>query len=473
MWMRLCILVSVIYLARAALLRVPVSCHPYKNTYPYTGTKTAYSYIHNNTVENMTLTNCKPMQIWMLGRHGTRNPDETKMRRIMTFARKMRRNFPEIAKKIYGACIPPYAKVSKNWETCSEFVKGKGKFLVTEGEREWVSLGERVKAKLPTLFDTEVKNFKFKSTAKQRTILSMMSFMKGALGINFTIVSDDPLIKYDSLDIEEHIVMMNSFEENGSETSLDFKIVPTANDTLLNLYDTCVPWNNKYNGETTKFTDGPEMTKVLNDISRRLNITDKSVREAAFLLYDVCRFERAVCPNKPSPWCDAFTEDAMLVFEYLYDLAYYYDAGPGEEINSELGCHPVRDMFEHFTKLETNGDEPRGVFYFSHSHTVSLFLTAMGIGKDSVPLTAANFRDMGHRSWRISRLVPFASNFAAVFHRCDSSDTPFKVSFYLNESPVTIEGCEDGVCDWAQLKKKLGAIAANCSAEICKKEVPN
>lgn len=64
-----------------------------------------------------------------------------------------------------------------------------------------------------------------------------------------------------------------------------------------------------------------------------------------------------------------------------------------------------------------DGDKPRGVFYFTHSHMMTLFFTAMGIAKNPVPLTAANFRDMGHRNWRISLLVPFAANFAAVFHR--------------------------------------------------------
>lgn len=69
-------------------------------------------------------------------------------------------------------------------------------------------------------------------------------------------------------------------------------------------------------------------------------------------------------------------------------------------------------------KLEIDGtDEPTGVFYFTHSHMIMLFLTAMGIGKDSEPLTAANFREMDRRNWRSSLLVPFAANFVAVFHR--------------------------------------------------------
>lgn len=125
-----------------------------------------------------------------------------------------------------------------------------------------------------------------------------------------------------------------------------------------------------------------------------------------------------------------------------------------------------------------------------------LFLSAMEIGKDPVHLTASNYREMDHRNWRTSLLVPFATNFVAVFYRydlnislisglflllelswtlivssfsCDSSESPFKVAFYLAENPLTLNGCNNGVCDWAQLRKKLGAVAANCSAEVCRK----
>lgn len=59
----------------------------------------------------------------------------------------------------------------------------------------------------------------------------------------------------------------------------------------------------------------------------------------------------------------------------------------------------------------------KGVFYFTHSQTMILFFTLMNIGKDDVPITASNFRNMGHRNWRTSLLVPFATNVAAVFYR--------------------------------------------------------
>lgn len=67
-----------------------------------------------------------------------------------------------------------------------------------------------------------------------------------------------------------------------------------------------------------------------------------------------------------------------------------------------------------------NGDtsgEPQGIFYFTHSSSLQLFLVAMGVAKDTTPLTASNYDDMGDRKWSTSHLVPFAGNLAAVFYK--------------------------------------------------------
>ncbi|KYN12703.1 Multiple inositol polyphosphate phosphatase 1 [Trachymyrmex cornetzi] len=394
---KLCFSIIVICLAESAVLGNPLSCHSdNKSFYPYIGTKTPYSYVYNDTGGTMTLTNCEPTQVWMLIRHGTRYPGESTIAQILNLTHI--RDYI-ITNTVFETCASRYEKMDlKNWKPYPELVPGKGKYLAIQGEKDLASLAERIRAKLPMLFDWNVtKSFK--------------------------------------------------------------------------LYSNCTSWKSRgINKEVKAFINGPEMTKVLANVSQRLGLLNIS-KEDIFLFYDACRFERTLDLDKPSPWCYVFTDDEMRVLEYEEDLFYYYNSGPGEEINSQLGCYLIRDMIDHFTKLEVNGDEPKGVFYFTHSQMMTLFFTAMGFAQNPVSLTATNFRDMDYRNWRISQLVPFAANFAAVLHRCNSSDAPFKVAFYLNENPLTIEGCKNGVCDWVQLKKKLGAIAANCSMEVCKKKL--
>jgi len=54
---KLCFSIIVICLAENAVLGNPLSCHSgNRSFYPYTGTKTPYFYVYNDTGETMTLT---------------------------------------------------------------------------------------------------------------------------------------------------------------------------------------------------------------------------------------------------------------------------------------------------------------------------------------------------------------------------------------------------------------------------------
>jgi hypothetical protein len=39
--------------------------------------------------------------------------------------------------------------------------------------------------------------------------------------------------------------------------------------------------------------------------------------------------------------------------------------------------------------------------------------------------------------------------------------------FYLNETPVLMEGCKVGLCDWEFLKEKFGQTADGCDLSFC------
>ncbi|XP_011699298.1 PREDICTED: multiple inositol polyphosphate phosphatase 1-like [Wasmannia auropunctata] len=481
---KLCFFIAVMCLAKGAVFdRSELSCQ--KNIYPYTGTKTAYYYAHYETGDTMTLEDCQPVQIWMLNTGGMRYPSESNIARIQNLT-----HIRDLILAGNGTCAKFHERTDlKNWKPCPEMAVGKGKHLALQGEKDLESLATRIKEKLPGLFKTNATNYyKFRSTASQHTIASMESFMKGVLDYSPEILpTNGASPQFESMNVQKTIT--KSSQRDFSNTSIKLEVVPIVNDILLKPYDICVSWKNerkKYK-EMHAFLNGPEMMTVLANIGQRLGLPIS--REDARLFYNACRFEKALHPDKPSPWCDVFTHGEMRIFEYVEDLLFYYDVGPGQKLSGELGCHLVQDMLDHFAKLEEleePDDEPMGVFYFAHSYMMSLFLTTMGIAKDPRPITPANFLDMSERNWRVSQLVPSAANFAAIFHRCESSDdafnydyafnddyandVSFKVTFYLNENPEILEGCSvNGVCDWAQLKKQLAAIAANCSAEACKK----
>lgn len=65
-------------------------------------------------------------------------------------------------------------------------------------------------------------------------------------------------------------------------------------------------------------------------------------------MYDMCRYEKAWDISRLSVWCSIFSREEMKILEYREDLEYYYYTGPGREVNANLGCNLVKDMFGHF-----------------------------------------------------------------------------------------------------------------------------
>lgn len=121
-----------------------------------------------------------------------------------------------------------------------------------------------------------------------------------------------------------------------------------------------------------------------------------------------------------SPWCVVFNKEQLKLLEYAEDLKYYYKSGYGNEINRQVGCAPLKDLYQKFETTVNNGGTPSGnkvTVFFTHSTTIQTFLTAMGVAKDNQPLTADNYYQQQHRKWRTSKIDPFASNLAAVLYQ--------------------------------------------------------
>lgn len=161
----------------------------------------------------------------------------------------------------------------------------------------------------------------------------------------------------------------------------------------------------------------------------------------------------------------AFTPTQIDVLEYWEDLESYYTTGFGTPFNPEIQCEAVQDLFKH---LKSN-DTPNVIVYFAHSATIRLFLTSLGIGKDNSQLRADNFEQMENRNYRLSRLVPFASNLAAVKYDCaDGTKLETKIQFLLNEKPVYFDWCDGSFCNWDNVQENYKHfVNANCSQTFC------
>jgi len=210
----------------------------------------------------------------------------------------------------------------------------------------------------------------------------------------------------------------------------------------------------------------------LRAISDRLGFRDQLSIDVLKLAYSMCRYDKAINYTQVSPWCAAFSESDLIVFEYLDDLDYYYKDGYGFEINWKQACNPVVDLISRFNAISADTSSgPYAYFYCSHSGVTSKLLARLGLYNDSVPLTASNYGSQQDRTWRTSRILNFATNLVFVLFDCEATAT-FKVQAYHNERLVDIVGCsEPRACPYVEFTAMMQPIIDSCDFDaICEND---
>lgn len=103
-----------------------------------------------------------------------------------------------------------------------------------------------------------------------------------------------------------------------------------------------------------------------------------------------------------------------MILEYFEDLDYYYNVGYGapRRLLENLQCPIMQDMIDFLSNDSPSGESVR--VYNTHSGVFQVFLVALGVFGNDVPLTAANFNAQQARQWRSSFLTPMATNMAVV-----------------------------------------------------------
>lgn len=200
---------------------------------------------------------------------------------------------------------------------------------------------------------------------------------------------------------------------------------------------------------------------MISDVSTKAGYSSALKANRIEWMFEMCFYELAWELKKDSPWCSLFTLDQVKIFEYAKDMEEWYLGGPSTTLNHRLACELVQDMLKKLDTLEGQTT----IAYFSHSTTLQLFLTALGVAADDLPLLADNFEAQANRKWQTSQLSPFATNVAAVRYDCASGP---KIQFWLNEKPINFDWCTNGLCDLADVKGKFATLAAaTCSSYYC------
>lgn len=411
--------------------------------------KTAYQFVRGTDLDvGFKLPNCTVKKFWMTSRHGTRLPyrdtitDAPRLEEIKT---QILNNYLTLGTKpANGAlCMEDFLTI-QSWKFNSSITPDLARLLTFQGWEDLKYLATTYQTifpeVLPKKYDSE--KFVFHHTKTQRAEESFKAFSEGLFGPNIY-------------------------------QNIQRKIVPEINDTLLREYWSCPIWRENnwkmYNTNDTeyfRFRESETVKKTIQHISKRLGFDAPLDFKDIELMWDICRLEQAWHVNRSSIWCGAFTPSQLIVLEYLDDLKFYEQSGYGHEINARVSCNLVKDMLH---KLDSD-DDPDAVAYFAHSNTIETLLTALGINKDTIPLTSKNFESMENRKWKTSVINPFASNLVAVKFECssDESDESEKAMFFLNQKKVELDWCNHGLCEWSNVLKHYDQFyKANCTQFSC------
>ncbi|KAF2675778.1 phosphoglycerate mutase-like protein [Lentithecium fluviatile CBS 122367] len=179
-----------------------------------------------------------------------------------------------------------------------------------------------------------------------------------------------------------------------------------------------------------------------------------------------------------SAFCDLFSEEDFLNFEYLYDLSFYYNNGPGSPVSAAQGKGYLDKYIARFTgkypapqsALNETFDNTSTYFpldqsiYADATHEVVVLDALMAFNLtalfDGPPLSVAGNR--WQNSFVASKVVPFATHFTTQVLSCPAYSPSKQIRFILNDAVIPIDksypGCPadpSGLCSFEKVVSVL------------------
>ncbi|KAJ7592968.1 phosphoglycerate mutase-like protein [Mycena floridula] len=201
--------------------------------------------------------------------------------------------------------------------------------------------------------------------------------------------------------------------------------------------NTCPKWSYSYGGDAVNTWGAiylPPITRRLNKLLPGLNLSDADTHG----MFYACSYDYAA--HGVSPFCSLFTEKEVAEFEYELDLlmdgAFGYNL-PGK-MGSTLGTLYVNKLIERFSN--SSGDSQAVYLEFGHDTTIDMALTALGLAKDTPPLSATG-PVPPNRKFRTSSQVPFAAQMVWEKFACSRSFKGAQIRLRLNDATFPLSAC--------------------------------
>ncbi|KAL8652833.1 MAG: hypothetical protein Q9226_004097 [Calogaya cf. arnoldii] len=180
-----------------------------------------------------------------------------------------------------------------------------------------------------------------------------------------------------------------------------------------------------------------------------------------YSMQEMCGFEILI--RGSSPWCDIFSHDDWLNFEYARDVIHYYRAGPGNRFGPAMGWLWLNATANLLAK---GPDAGKLFFSFVHDGDIVPMLAAVDLFP-SKQLLPVSHRPQT-RQWRTSQVTPMNGRIIFERLRCKRSSKDsltdhekglqHYVRININDGIVALPGCTSGPGSSCPLEEFLAFV---------------
>ncbi|KAK6211346.1 histidine acid phosphatase [Colletotrichum tabaci] len=246
--------------------------------------------------------------------------------------------------------------------------------LSPTGYKEAFDLGYTMRTRYPELY-TEGDDFMVWANNYSRVLQTAKLFVRGFLGTNATLFGD--VIS----------VTSRGFPGGIGDSLAPSDMCPAFKDTEGG--DSVTKWNNVY--------IPPIQARLQALIKGNLTLTQNDVSQIPYL----CGYESQIT-GRLSPWCDIFSDDEFLQYEYFQDLRYYYGVGPGTDIPKTMMTPYLNALMGIFDKgpsvtgKREDGSSfnlPKLIMSFLNDGQLNQLVAASGVFDEQQPLSSTEKDD--------------------------------------------------------------------------------
>ncbi|KAF2116521.1 histidine phosphatase superfamily [Lophiotrema nucula] len=354
---------------------------------------------------------CKVEQIHMMARHAERYPVGKASERIRSLHHKLKTS----EKTLEGDLA-----FVNNWQLFwsdehNGHLTTTGPFSGTLGA---FTTGVRLRTRYHDLIDqaqTGVGKIRFWASDSARVIDTARYFAVGFFGLNWTNIA--------------HLEVIPETSDRGGDTLTPGDTCPEYLDDREEGYDKGARLTELYR------------SNYLNATRERFLNQNPSIEfndEHLFAMQEICGFETTV--RGSSPWCDAFTQDEFISFEYARDLLHYYRSGPGTKYAGTMGWLWLNAT----TNLMLEGHSAGPLFLsFVHDGDIAPMITALDIINEDEHLPITHIPQK--RRWRKSQVAPMGGRVIFEMLSCGVEESREKyVRININDGITALPDCQSG-----------------------------